>query len=665
MTLLDEYKQKVFETLKTTYNGKIDDEWLKNYVNDIVERKTAGKKLVAHCRNLYKYEWQLERDPNTIPLEIEKDKLNILANGTLTENWNPASYFIITDWMDSRAVFKKKMLEAKNAGNMDDFREYNNKQNKVKANTNSIYGASTMVKTPAFISNVDMGGSITAQARNFISEQVFTIERFLASNFTFENTNEIMTWLNQLFKIKEPLFTKEALSIIDYIPTPDDCRTRFILITKDVIGIRKSLNKFSQSSFLMFEMMPDWKRIAFYYANNPIELIRRNKTIYDLVNRLIENGIEFINPYEIPEGMKSDLELLTDYMKIFSFATIINYNRVEKYKTRKRKCCVVGDTDSTMPSLYEIVLNTLKIYGKENLMNDMNVQIRMTMIFVSLVTSLLDECCHNYVECCNSYHPEDKFFMYMKNEFFFPIILLFPVKKNYIGIQTIQEGKMIPEDAQLAITGRSLGSSGLNEYVSTHIIDLLQNMVLRADKYDPVNIIHGVHEIEDHIEKSIREGDKTFGIFTRYNGINNIKDPERTAAARASCIWNLLYTDDYIVPGDAVYMFDTNLMSEQDLERIDPKFNDIKEKIRKNVFRVNSLGMDFSSFGLKAFAIPVNGNTKKLPEWIIPFIRTDSMIQKHLQPITSLYSSLLLSPARYQSEGSSTKKMGTSTLIRF
>ena len=156
MTLLDEYKQKVFETLKTTYNGKINEEWLKNYVNDIVERKTAGKKLVAHCRNLYRYEWQLERDPNTIPLEIEKDKLNILANGTLTENWNPASYFIITDWMDSRAVFKKKMLEAKNAGNMDDFREYNNKQNKVKANTNSIYGASTMQSS--FISNIDMGG---------------------------------------------------------------------------------------------------------------------------------------------------------------------------------------------------------------------------------------------------------------------------------------------------------------------------------------------------------------------------------------------------------------------------------------------------------------------------------------------------------------------------
>ena len=85
-------------------------------------------------------------------------------------------------------------------------------------------------------------------------------------------------------------------------------------------------------------------------------------------------------------------------------------------------------------------------------MDDMNVQIRMTMIFVSLVTTLLDECCHNYVECCNSFHPEDRFFMYMKNEFFFPIILLFPVKKNYIGIQTIQEGKMIPEEAQLAIT---------------------------------------------------------------------------------------------------------------------------------------------------------------------------------------------------------------------
>lgn len=662
-TLLEDYKQKVFETLKTTYNGQVSDEWLKSYVNQLVDQKVQDKQLVAHCRNLYKYEWQLERDPNEIPNEIEKDHLNILANGTLTENWNPASYYIITDWMDSRAVFKKKMLEAKNAGNMDDYREYNNKQNKVKANTNSIYGASTMQS--CFISNIDMGGSITAQARNFISEQVFTIERFLAGNFVFENVNEIMTWINQIFKIKEPLFTPEALSIIDYIPTPEDCRTRFVMMTKDVVGIRKSLNKITQSTFLMFEMMPDWKRIAFFYANNPVELIRRNRVVYDLVNRLIENGIEFINPYEIPEGMKTDLEQLTDYMKTFAFATVINYNRVEKYKTRKRKCCVVGDTDSTMPSLYEIVLNTLKIYGKENLMDDMTVQIRMTMIFVSLVTTLLDECCHNYVECCNSFHPEDRFFMYMKNEFFFPIILLFPVKKNYIGIQTIQEGKMIPEDAQLAITGRALGSSGLNEYVSSHIISLLQNMVLKAEKYDPVNILHGVHEIEDHIAQSINEGDKNFGVFARYNGINNIKDPERTAAARSSVIWNLLYPEDYIVPGDAVYMFDTTLMYETDLDRIDPKFNDIKEKIRKNVFRVNSLNMDFSNFGLKSFAIPANGNTKVLPEWIIPFINIDSMIQKHLQPITSLYSSLLLSPAKYQAEGSGTKKMGTSTLIRF
>lgn len=663
MTLIDEYKQKVFENLKTTYNTQIDEEWLKSYINDFVNRKLQGKRRIANCRNLYKYEWKIEKDPNEILAEIKRDKLNVLANGTLTENWNPASYHIITDWMDSRAVFKEKMLEAKNMGNMDEYREYNNKQNKVKANTNSIYGSSTMQSS--FISNIDMGGSITAQARNFISEQVFTIERFLANNFAFENVNEIISWMEQLFKLKEPLFTKEVLSSINYIPTIDDCRKRFIMITKDVEGIRKSLNKFPKTSFLLFDMMPDWKRVAFFYANNPVELIRRNKDIYDLVNKLIENNIEFINPYEVPIEMKDDLERLTNYMKTFTFATIINSNRVEKYKTRKRKCCVVGDTDSTMPSLYEIVSNTLKIYDKEKLMDDMSVQIRMTMVFVSIVTSLLDECCYNYVKCCNSDHPEDRFFMYMKNEFFFPIILLFPVKKNYIGIQTIQEGRMIPENDQLAIIGRSLGSSGLNEYVSTNIIDLIQNMVLKADVYDPVNILHGVHKIEDHISKSIYDGDKTFGIFTRYNGINNIKDPVRTTAARASIIWNLIYPDDYIVPGDAVYMFDTNLIFESDLDRIDPEYDDIKEKIRKCVFRVNSLGMDFSKFGLKSFAIPVNGDTKKLPKWIIPFIRIDSMIQKHLQPITSLYSSLLLSPAKYQTEGSSTKKMGTSTLIRF
>lgn len=658
-TLLDEYQTKIESIINMTYNGQLSKEWVHKYVSGIVS-KVKDKKIIANCRNLYKYQRELQYDVDNIIEEIRRDKLNILSNGLLTENWNPASYHIITKWMDDRDVFKKIMKECKAKGDFDGFFEYNNKQNKVKSNTNSIYGASTM--DSSYVSNIDMGGAITSQARNFISEQVWNIERFLAGNFTFENLNEVMAWLDELFIMKSDI-PKEKYEWISYVPTVNDCLNRFNMITKDIIGVRKNINKMLRSVYIMFTSMDEIKRIHFFYANNPIALIAKNDKIAALVYSLINSDIEFINPYDIPEGLKSPLEELTDIMKTFAFATIIVGNRVIKYQTKPRKACVVGDTDSTMPSMYSIVLNTLKIFDKEDLMANDNVQIRMTMIFVSLVTDLLGECCLNFVKCCNSYNPEERFFMYMKNEFFFPIILLYNVKKNYIGIQTIQEGKMIPREMQLAITGSNLGKSALNEYVTEKINHILEYDVLRADKYDPTTVIRGVKDIQTHIENSILDGDKSFGIYTRFNGLNGLKEPEKIAVARASAIWNELFPDDYIVPGDAVYMFDTTLCTEKDFESIPDV--EIREKLKKIIFGPNKYNLDFSRFGLKAFAIPVDGEHTKLPEWIIPFISLNSVVQKHLHPITTLYSSLLLSQSKYATEGSSVKKLGTSNLVKF
>lgn len=658
-SIIEQYKSKVIDILKMTYNNQISDRVIEEYVEKIVAPK-RNIKLVANIRNLYKYIYADTREPNDIYDDIYRDELNILSNGLFTENWNPISYYVITDWMDSRQVYKDKMKEAKAAGDLDDYYEYNNKQNKVKANTNSIYGASTMEFS--YVSNIDMGGAITAQARNFISEQVWTIERYLAGNFTFENINEIMCWLDQLFKLKADI-SEEYMKYIDFVPTADDCLHKFVMITRDVIGIRRDIANMDKSIFIMFDGMSAWKRVLFYYANNPIEFIRRNKYVYNVVKDIVFSDVEFINPYDIPDGLKTPLEELTFLMKIFCFATIINGNRVTKYQTRRRKVCVVGDTDSTMPTIWQPVVDTFAIYNRPDLIKDDKAQIRMTMIYVSLVTELLGECCLNFVKCCNSYHEKERFFMYMKNEFFFPVLLLFNVKKHYIGIQTIQEGKMIPRELQLAITGRALGSSGLNAYVSGEINDLLENGVLRAETYDPTTILKGVNKIQNHIIESIDAGDKTFGIYARFNGINNIKDPERTATARASCIWNEIYPDDYIVPGDAVYLFDTSLRTEQDLDQIEDE--EIRERIRKAAFRPNKNNMDFSRFGLKTFAIPANGDHTKLPDWVIPFISKKSLCEKHLQPITTLYSSLLLSPCKYASEGSSVKKMGISTLVRF
>ena len=352
MTIVQQYKKKMIETIETIYNGKIDHDWIVNYVNRIT-KEAENTQLLAHCRNLYKYQFHFIRDPNFIPNEIEDKHLNILANGLYTENFNPAVFKILNEWMDERSKYKKKMLACKNAGDMDGYREYNAKQNKKKANTNAIYGASTMSK--GWISNIDMGGAITAQARNFISEQVWCIERFLGSNYAFYNINEIFAFITKLFEIKKKIFTPEVLSLLDYIPTPDDCRKRFIQITMDVPRLRKDLKNMQQSVFLMFEMMEDWKRVAFYYANNPLELIAKNQKMFNNMKTFIDMDVEFINPYEIPEEMNAPMKEFFYYMQTFCYASIIVSERVLKYQTKFRKVCVIGDTDSTMPSLLEMI----------------------------------------------------------------------------------------------------------------------------------------------------------------------------------------------------------------------------------------------------------------------------------------------------------------------
>ena len=658
MTIVQQYKKKMIETIETIYNGKIDHDWIVNYVNQIT-KEAENTQLLAHCRNLYKYQFHFTRDPNFIPNEIEDKHLNILANGLYTENFNPAVFKILNEWMDERSKYKKKMLACKNAGDMDGYREYNAKQNKKKANTNAIYGASTMTK--GWISNIDMGGAITAQARNFISEQVWCIERFLGNNYAFYNINEIFAFITKLFEIKKKIFTPEVLSLLDYIPTPDDCRKRFIQITMDVPRLRKDLKDMQQSVFLMFEMMEDWKRVAFYYANNPLELIAKNQKMFNNMKTFIDMDVEFINPYEIPEEMNAPMKEFFYYMQTFCYASIIVSERVLKYQTKFRKVCVIGDTDSTMPSFSKVTSDIFRIFGYNPETVDEKTRIRIIMIIVSLTTDLLDKCCENYVNCTNSDHPENQFYMKMKNEFFFPIVVLFPGKKNYIGLQTIQEGKMIPESMQLAITGVALGASSLNEHVISHILKLIENVVLRSKQYNPLEMVRGVNAIKDHIRDAILSGDKTFGIYKRFSGLNTLKDPEKMSVARAACIWNDLYPDDFIAPGDAVYLFDTALITEEDLERMPAGNDEIKERIRTVVYRSRG-SLDYAHFGLKSFAIPANGDHTRLPDWVIPYINVTSIVEKHVKPITTLYPSLLLSSSTYRVNG--TKKQGTSTLVR-
>lgn len=659
MTLIEAYKDKMKQIILNTYNNQIKPEFVDKLLDKLC-KPAENKKVTLVGRNLYKYIDRQEFDANQILNIIEDNHLNIIANGLYTENFDPPSSIIIDEWMTTRANLKKVELEALEAGDLDKWRDYKNKETKVKQNTNSIYGASTMQNS--FVSSVDIGGGITSQARNFISEMQWNIEKYISQNLAFHDISEIFSWILSLNK-KISKITMEDLDYIEYIPTKEDCLRRFVVLTKDVNNIRKNGKQIEKTIFLMFENMSPAKRILFYYACNPVELIRLNSKIRNIMIDFITNGIEFINPYKIPDELKEDMGKLEHLLDIFTFVDTCTYERVHKYQTHKKRCCILSDTDSTMPTMYKIVKDTLACCDKSDLINDELVTTKLVMFYVSIITTVLDRACMKFATDCNSQIEGRKFRLFMKNEFFFSIILLFPVKKNYIGIQKLDEGKVVPPEKQLAITGRSLGGSASNEYVSEEIDKLIEDKVLKSDNYNPLDILRGVNNIRNHIINALLSGDKTFGNYARYNGIAHIKDPDRSTAARASIIWNMLYPNDKIVPGDPIYQFSTNLYTEKDLDRIPDKFKDIRETLREKLFNSTILGMDFGRFGLKTFAMPADGDHLKIPEWIIPFINIEEMVEKHIQPIIALYPNLLLSPGKYIAGG--TKKFGSSNLIKF
>lgn len=69
--------------------------------------------------------------------------------------------------------------------------------------------------------------------------------------------------------------------------------------------------------------------------------------------------------------------------------------------------------------------------------------------------------------------------------------------KNYIGIKNIHEGKMIPREMQLVITGSNLGKSSPNEYVSNVITKIMEEKVLRAERYDSTEVIKPVKYMQN------------------------------------------------------------------------------------------------------------------------------------------------------------------------
>ncbi len=99
----------------------------------------------------------------------------------------------------------------------------------------------------------------------------------------------------------------------------------------------------------------------------------------------------------------------------------------------------------------------------------------------------------------NSYAPERKCLLVMKNEFLFKNIIMTDGKKNYAAIQELQEGNPVPPEQSLAIAGLPIDKVGLQAKTREQLQKVLYEDVLNVEEVDQISLRKKIVLIEKDI----------------------------------------------------------------------------------------------------------------------------------------------------------------------
>lgn len=280
-----------------------------------------------------------------------------------------------------------------------------------KHNRNSYYGI--LGEKNSVFYNPFVQNSITMTGQDLITTSIIGLECFLSNNVPFNDTDDIITFINNI------LSEKHDLNIIDYLDEPiskSELVDYLVNHSKSEAVIDKSIIE-SIVSKLDLEQT---SRI--YYKSQIIPLIHNSWFMTKL-----KNMIQFVYAEEPAEEMKEDLEDFKAKVIDFCHYDYLFDDRYKRAMKDKRKSIITIDTDSNFINLDRYVKEVTQIFGldksnEEQQMTVMNIFINITTeilknMFWLLTTNmgLIDRC---------------KPIINMKSEFIYKRIMLTRNKKN-------------------------------------------------------------------------------------------------------------------------------------------------------------------------------------------------------------------------------------------
>lgn len=635
--ITDLWKRRMRDSLQMIYHNKLNEETLNKLLDHKVQEALSKGKRYAYLRDIYRYRI-VKIDLNEVLIWVNENDLIIGANGAFSYSpkkvLGDTSVMVIGD-LEARAREKKLAKDFEKNNMLKEATLHDNLQTKYKQDTNSTYGIACM--PGSFLFSPDSATYITTQARQLISEMMWSFERLLANNLQLQNYDEAILYVNCI--LKEERHWDKFKDWIDYIPDSTEISKYLLSKFSDMSNFNTKTKNISRSLFIFIEGLTEEERVYLYYKFNFPELIKRNHKVMNIFKEVCDQMDPFLSPSNIPDIYKPLCDELISVTEEFCYSSIMTTHRIDKYFNCDRKAILLSDTDSVfiiLGKLMDIIYSYIG-YRYKYRNNDFK-----------LVNTLSTMCTHyirmrheNFVKMCNVEYMFPDYKLEAKNEFYYKRVIIYKgVKKNYSGLKLLREGNIVPPKKQIAHTGIKLIGSRIPKQVSDFQTKIIEEDILRSNVVDPIKIIKDIEEERKKIKELIKSGDKSMGIPQRFSGYDKYKVFSSMQICRLVEIWNRLYPEQKIGGGEYLMTFETIVNNESQLIYIkDPV---MREKIREAVFSDKYDGEEnfLKAHGLKTVGIPRDGAVTTIPSWLTDIIDYDVMARKHLQAINDLLPSL-------------------------
>lgn len=672
--IINKYRETLIRNLRLVLPNLTDSELIEAVDYSLQKRM---KNSNVRINNNYK-----KKEINMTVLElceyILKREPIITAYGVLFKKHadapNPIAKLLET-FMEGRNVYKKKMFSYPKGS--EDFEKYNLLQLLAKIDANGFYGACG--QHSCILYNLHVAASVTTQGRSCISAAGLQFEMFLANNVKFSSFNDIVQFIDNIRMEKSQRKYDDKL-ILDHNISLEQCFSKIIMTCGfNYIPSKEDLD-------LLWEMMSrisqeDLNRI--YYKNNLYEFME-NKSMSNAVKYLLTHlDIAYLDPNKPAKSICVELEEFKDMLMEYVYYSYQVIDRLDRYDNMIRSVCCITDTDSTIISLdpwYRYILEKVKDIDMKikheflhpikyfemdefgdlehlpkpiikiepdieyDFYNDELIQIEKLASPIEIIPQeglrysiinilayclghIINDYMEKYTKCSNSWSPDRKCLLIMKNEFLFKRMLLTEAKKNYASIQEVQEGNIIPKGKGTDIKGLAMKKSTVNKQTQERLEEILYEDILNAgEQIDQVKVLKDLAKFEKEIFESLRNGYKTFYKPHRIKSINSYENPMRVFGIKQAIAWNS-------IRGEHLEAIDLEERNSIDIVKVNitPKnIDEIKDVYPNEYEKMKNLMNNDPNFGVGINGIGIPKNVD-VPEWVIKFIDYTSIINDNLK----------------------------------